>query len=51
MVNGKFLTILDLNKYVEGGRRAAFEHRLLRTTTAGFLIRQGYRFDAAQQIG
>ena len=47
----KPVALLDLDQHVEGGRRAPFEHRLLRAAPAGFFIRKSDGLDAADQVG
>ena len=49
-VDRETVTRLDLDQHVEGGRGAPFEHRLLGTAPARFLVRESDRFDAADQV-
>jgi hypothetical protein len=44
------LAILDLDQHIEGGRRFAFEHTLLRAATPRLLVRQSDRLDATHQV-
>ena len=45
------VAVLDLDQHIEGGRRAALQHGLLRAAPAGFLIRERDRLDPAHQVG
>ena len=46
-----FVARLDFHYHIKGGRRLAFQHRLLRAAKARFLVAQGYRLHPANQVG
>ncbi len=45
------VTILDLDDHVEGGRRLALQHALLRPAAAGLVIAQRHALDPADEVG
>jgi len=49
-MDGQTITVMNLDEYVEGGRRLAFEYGLLSSATARLLVGEGDGLDAAQQI-
>ncbi len=51
VVDGHALAVLELDEHVESGRRATFEHGLLRAATPGLFVAQRDAFDAPDEIG
>ena len=49
-VDADELALLLLDEHIEGGRRLALEHRLLRAAPPRLLIPQRHRLDAPHQI-
>ncbi len=50
VVHGHALPVLDLYEHVEGWRRLALEHGLLRAAASGFLVAERHAIDAAHQV-
>ena len=50
VVDGELVLLLDLDDHVEGRRRLALEHRLLRAAPARLLVGERDRLDAADEV-